>query len=134
MSNMTYIGHIISNNLITQLRFPKILIIFKIQPYNCMNTTVNQRVILLPYPQYSANNLQNKVLKYKPNCNHIKHLKSPDEMINLESTIVYLSLKNKDEFWFYIDSSRDDKLFGFRKLNYRWIYQVVELTEINSYF
>lgn len=91
-------------------------------------------MILLSYPSYSRENLQSKVLKYKPNCDHIKHLNSTDELTNLTHTIIYVSLKNKDAFWFYIDSSQDSRLFGFRKVQSRWMYHIVEIPAIDSYF
>ena len=79
-------------------------------------------------------NSQSSVLQYIPNRNHILLMNNNSIMKNLIKTVVFLRLRSNDSFWYYIEFSDGNKLVGYRKVNNKWIYMPVQISNIAFYY
>ena len=84
----------------------------------------------MSYQSCHFNNAQKSVLKYSPRQHHILAEKYISLLKNHTDTIVYLTLNNHYSYWYFIKSCDDTQLTGFVKLNEKWVYKVISLSNI----
>ncbi len=88
---------------------------------------------MMHYNSCQLNEAQKAVLKYVPKYNYILTEKHIFLLKNLENTIVYLTLKSDEAYWFFIKECSRNQLIGFAKQNQTWIHKVIELSSIRTF-
>lgn len=84
----------------------------------------------MSYQSCYFNDAQKSVLKYTPQNHHLLAENYISLLKNHANTIVYLTLKNNLNYWYFIKSCDDDQLTGFVKLNEKWVYKIIRLSNI----
>ncbi|KXL53207.1 hypothetical protein CLNEO_11780 [Anaerotignum neopropionicum] len=85
------------------------------------------------YNSCRLNGAQKAVLKYTPKNNHILNATLCSLLKNQENTIVYLTLKNDEAFWFLIKECNEKQLIGFAKLDQTWVHKLIEVSNIRTF-
>lgn len=84
----------------------------------------------MSYQSCNFNDAQKSVLEYTPKNHHLLAENYISLLKNHTDTIVYLTLKNNLSYWYFIKSCDDNQLTGFVKLNKKWVYKIIRLSNI----
>lgn len=87
----------------------------------------------MSYNSCQLNQAQKAVLKYAPKHNHILTKEQISLLQNQIDTIVYLTLKDNQGYWFLIKDCNKIQLSGFAQLNNHWVYEVIKLSDVLAF-
>ena len=83
---------------------------------------------------YSASRTHKLLLNFKPSPDCCLSGIALNDLKNLSKMIVFIWLRNKNGYWFHINSVRGGFVDGYALIQSPWIYQRIPISRIYAYY
>ena len=83
---------------------------------------------------YSASRTHKLLLNFKPSPDCCLSGIALNDLRNLSKMIVFIWLRNKNGYWFHINSVRGGFVDGYALIQSQWIHQRIPISRIYAYY